>query len=66
MKVLVQGGPKKVYTYMLQTLTSHKSHFLLIFDGETHINEKIIHERVYFSACSPKAATTTSERPLKL
>ena len=29
---------KKVYTCMLQTLTSHKSHFLLIFDGKTHMN----------------------------
>ena len=44
---------KKVYTCMLQTLTSHKSHFLLIFDGKTYINEKVIHERVYFSVCPP-------------
>ena len=42
---------KKVYTCMLQTLTSHKSHFLLIFDGKTYINEKVIHQRVYFSVC---------------
>ena len=55
----------KVYTCMLQTLTSHKSHFLLIFDGKTYINEKVIHERVYFSGCPPLAATTTSKRPLK-
>ena len=44
---------KKVYTCMLHTLTSHKSHFLLIFDGKTYINEKVIHERVYFSVCPP-------------
>ena len=44
---------KKVYTCMQQTLTSHKSHFLLIFDGKMYINEKVIHERVYFSVCPP-------------
>ena len=44
---------KKVYTCMLQTLTSHKSHFLLIFDGKTYIYEQVIHERVYISECLP-------------
>ena len=44
---------KKVYTCMLQTLISHKSHFLLIFEGKTYVNEKVIHERVYFSVCPP-------------
>ena len=51
---------------MLQTLTSHKSHFLLIFDGKTYINEKVIHDRVYFLVCPPEAATTISKRPLKV
>ena len=44
---------KKVDTCVLQTLTSHKSHFFLIFDGKTYINGKVIHERVYFSVCPP-------------
>ena len=50
---ILQGGTKNVYTYMLNTLTSHKSHFLLILEGKTYINEKVIHERVYFSVCPP-------------
>ena len=57
---------KKVYTCMLQTLTSHKSHFLLTFDGKTYINEKVIHERVYFSVSQPQPAMTTFERPLEM
>ena len=44
---------KKVDTCVLLTLTSHKSHFFLIFDGKTYINEKVTHERVYFSVCLP-------------
>ena len=53
-KLWLQGGPKKkVYTCMLQTLTLHKSHFILVIDGKTYINEKVIHERVYFSVCLP-------------
>ena len=52
-KIIYRVDQKKVYTCMPQTLTSHKSHFLLIFDGKTYINEKDIHERVYFSVCLP-------------
>ena len=52
---------KKVYTCVLQTLTSHKSHFLLIFDGKTYINEKVIHKRVYFSVCPPTSSSGLEE-----